>query len=1030
EALTQLSAERYTNDIVLYAKWTQKIDITGKVKMIYNPSGVTQQQNQKTKDISLVLQRRLKNIEDNFVDIDKTLPIQFTDTTGDFAIESFEFKDMPATDMDGNEYEYQVTSITANYSVTQRGIRFEDEEKYQYNLELTYSPDTFVIKTNITSESNIEDGNLPTEVIGKIVFRNTEPTENFSAYTVPLPEGNPSEQKDDWIYITEHKDATISAALTGGDGEVKYYVNKYWNTDITNKLGHYQFVVTEYKMPDGTIIEKGSSKDPFILTYTEPCAVYDESYTGTDSYVCELNLNIDRYYEVSFDLKGRGTLEEVLKSSKVKNGSPVAEPTQTITEKGYQLEGWYANKDCTGTKWEFDTNQVRDNMTLYANWTANEYDIVLDNGSGIENQMVKAVYDKSLPDIKRILPEKSGMTFAGYYTRTNGLGECYYTASGDPAKEITSYTNLGNLTLYAFWKNDVTVTGTATIHYNYLENGTTPENDTVGSEIPSTERIEKAEIQLQRSTDGENFEDVKGETREITFKLVEGKKNTASGTYSFTGLSAITSSGETYKYRVTTSVTKYDVEIQEDKDNEYISNLELTYHPNNFDLPITVDASRIPAADRPVKVNVQVTYRGIPGNEEPEEEYTGKNENWPVIGQLKGGNIELELGEDGKASEKYSVWKTTQDNDGVTYKSWYQIHVVSYVYKVDGKEITQEAESNPFFVDTYGSYGNYTDDTDITGVSAVLDRTYTVAFDTQGKGDSKPVTQNIKRNGTLTDPGSSEITAEGYHISGWYTTADCKEENQWVFEGKNESSASEVTKNITLYAKWEADTYSIFYHDDEKDVPSKTESVTYLGQLPESRMPNREGYVFGGYYTRTEEGIEDTCYYDAAGNAKVETYEETRDIHLYAKWIQTKTIEGKVKINYTYVVEGQTITMENNQRRGSINVVLERRIGGEEFTQVSDSTVQTVTFSNFQGEGVKDAVGDFSFTDMPLEDENGNSYEYRATSVTTNYIVTDYKAVIDNYESDYNFVMIYEPNSFSLKMTIDASGIPSQRPQS
>ena len=65
---------------------------------------------------------------------------------------------------------------------------------------------------------------------------------------------------------------------------------------------------------------------------------------------------------VSFESNG-GT---DVPSQTVHYGDKVKKPADP-TRKGYHLEGWYSNLDRT-EKWDFDTDVVKGNLTLYANW--------------------------------------------------------------------------------------------------------------------------------------------------------------------------------------------------------------------------------------------------------------------------------------------------------------------------------------------------------------------------------------------------------------------------------------------------------------------------------------------------------------------------------------------------------------------------------------------------------------------------------------------------------------------------------------
>lgn len=96
--------------------------------------------------------------------------------------------------------------------------------------------------------------------------------------------------------------------------------------------------------------------------------------------------------------------------------------------------------------------------TLFLNYTFSEnisftvtnptYKITLNNQSATTagTASVSATYGSAMPSIT--VPKKTGYTFGGYYTGTNGSGTQYYTASGTSAR---SWDKTSATTLYAKW---------------------------------------------------------------------------------------------------------------------------------------------------------------------------------------------------------------------------------------------------------------------------------------------------------------------------------------------------------------------------------------------------------------------------------------------------------------------------------------------------------------------------------------------------------------------------------------------------
>ncbi len=98
--------------------------------------------------------------------------------------------------------------------------------------------------------------------------------------------------------------------------------------------------------------------------------------------------------------------------------------------------------------------------------------------------------------------------------------------------------------------------------------------------------------------------------------------------------------------------------------------------------------------------------------------------------------------------------------------------------------------------------------------------TYTVTFDSQGGSAVAPLT-NVSYGSTISAP--ADPTRTGYTFAGWYKDAACT--NAWVF------ATDTVTDNITLYAKWTINTYTL--------------STSQVGEGTVSKNPSQETYDYG-----------------------------------------------------------------------------------------------------------------------------------------------------------------------------------------
>src|SRR5574344_1093900 len=142
--------------------------------------------------------------------------------------------------------------------------------------------------------------------------------------------------------------------------------------------------------------------------------------------------------------RGSGTMNTMAYDAIAKNLTQ-----NSFTRTGYTFSGWATT--ATGTKAYDDKASyiATGDVTLYAVWTANQYAVTLNNQSATTagTTSVTATYDAAMPT-PLTLPTKTGYTFGGYYSGTNGSGTLYYNADGTSA---TTWNIAAATTLYAMW---------------------------------------------------------------------------------------------------------------------------------------------------------------------------------------------------------------------------------------------------------------------------------------------------------------------------------------------------------------------------------------------------------------------------------------------------------------------------------------------------------------------------------------------------------------------------------------------------
>ena len=177
--------------------------------------------------------------------------------------------------------------------------------------------------------------------------------------------------------------------------------------------------------------------------------------------------------------------------------------------------------------------------------------------------------------------------------------------------------------------------------------------------------------------------------------------------------------------------------------------------------------------------------------------------------------------------------------------------------------------------------------------------TYTIAYNLNGGNNvDNPTSYNVETE-TIT---LSSTTKTGYTFDGWYDNANLTGE-------KITQIAKGSTGNITLHAKWTADTYTIAYNlngGNNADNPTSYNIETSTITLAD---PTKTGYTFGGWYTD-----------ETFSEEKTEITEgSTGDITLHAKWTANKsgiTItlpeSNDPEINLRQVTNGDKVTFTAN----------------------------------------------------------------------------------------------------------------------
>ena len=139
---------------------------------------------------------------------------------------------------------------------------------------------------------------------------------------------------------------------------------------------------------------------------------------------CTSNFN---YYTVTFATRGGSSIDSV----SVKNGDTVEEPTSP-TRMGYVFKGWYTSS-LLSTTYNFASTTITSDITIYAGWTAINYNITYDLPIGATNASVNpSTYTIETDTITLSEPSYTGYKFVSWSPsnkiETGSTGEKTFTA--------------------------------------------------------------------------------------------------------------------------------------------------------------------------------------------------------------------------------------------------------------------------------------------------------------------------------------------------------------------------------------------------------------------------------------------------------------------------------------------------------------------------------------------------------------------------------------------------------------------------
>ena len=702
---------------------------------------------------------------------------------------------------------------------------------------------------------------------------------------------------------------TVAYELNGGTincNEIKYYTYGVSETLPTN--------VTRTGYTFGGWYENSSCTGTRVTTISSTAS-------GNKTYYAKWTANT---YAVSLDCQGAGSTGTANVTATYGSIMPTIVPP---IKAGYTFGGYFTETNGGGTQYYYASGSgyrycyLTAPITLYAKWTIKTPTITLNNQSATTSgsTSVTATYGSHLPAIT--VPTKTGYTFEGYFTGTNGSGTQYYFADGTSVMfsdlEVAT-------TLYAKWTVN---TYNVTLNNQSATTAGSPSvTATYNSAMPTITLPSKTGYTFNgyytgTSGTGTKYYNANGSSAR-SYTLTSGTtlyaywtKDTYTITYNNNGGSISGSYATTYQYG--NAVTLPSISRNGCTFNGWFNNSNCEGTRINSIASTEVGNKTFYAGWTPNTYNVELHPNGGDFISGYFETYTyGVGAILPLASGMRKSGFgfagwydnedfegdavtEITVADYGH-KEYWAKWEegsypvVLNTNEGVVNSG----NVVSYVHgtsKLLPTDVTRTGYVFEGWYDNSSCVGEVITAIPATAVDAKSywakwrEQVYTIAFEpNDGIINDEIIPTNYTFSVGATLPLS--VTKNGYAFAGWYDNEG--------FEGQPIALVrSSDFGNKTYYAKWNLKTYSIAFHNNGGDIDDEVipTSYTYNDEVDLPYEVYKDGYEFLGWYDNPN------FYNDPINNIEVG---EFGNKIFYAKW--------QVK-NYgiSYIVNGGIINSGN-----------------------------------------------------------------------------------------------------------------------
>ena len=503
-------------------------------------------------------------------------------------------------------------------------------------------------------------------------------------------------------------------------------------------------------------------------------------------------------------------------SSTVQFGSTatVASSASNPSRTGHTFDRWTTVSDGTGSMYlpGATFTMGAGNVALFAKWTVNNYTVTYDDNVASETIGVPAQQSGNYATSVTVgsAPSRTGHTFAGWNTQANGQGTAY---SAGASLTVPA----SNTVLYAQWN-----TNTYTVSYN-LDGGS-------GTAPASQTAAFNSTVPVSNTT----------ATRiGFTFAGWSSASGGQGTTYSV-GDSYTVPATNSWLYARWTAVPYTVAFVANDDANNPATGLPANITNRNYQQSVTVPGMEptrpsyvfngwntaangsgtsytasgtltMPAA------NVTLYAQWVPASFGVVYNANGGSGAPAPTNNSFGSTVTISTTQPTRTGHTFRWWTTTLAGTGTTHRNPATGSSVTS-FTMPGSQVTLYAQ---WEVDSY-----------------------TVAYNAN-LGSNAPASQNVDYDSVVT-ASSNTPTRAGYQFLAWNTAANGSG-TSYAPGGSFQMPAA----NVTLYAQWQAVTYSVTYNvNGGGSVAPATQSATTDSTVTvSSTLPTRAGYDFAGWNT-------------------------------------------------------------------------------------------------------------------------------------------------------------------------------------